>query len=47
MDVAAMILCNDNGLDLVVCDINHPGALLGLARGEAIGTRVVRKEAQK
>ncbi len=44
MDVAAMILCNDNGLDLVVCDINQSGALLGLAQGKAIGTRVTCKE---
>lgn len=47
MDVAAMILCNDNALDLVVCDINQPDALLDLARGKSIGTRVTRKEAQK
>jgi uridylate kinase len=46
MDVAAMILCNDNALDLVVCDINQPNALLDLARGKAIGTRVSRKEAK-
>ncbi|MEM7565183.1 MAG: UMP kinase [Pseudomonadota bacterium] len=46
MDVAAMILCNDNALDLAVCDINQPSALLDLARGEAIGTRVTCKEAQ-
>ena len=45
MDVAAMILCNDNALDLVVCDINQPDALLDLARGKPIGTRVSRKEA--
>ena len=44
MDVAAMILCNDNALDLVVCDINQPGALLDLARGKSVGTRVTRKE---
>ena len=44
MDVAAMILCNDNALDLVVCDINESGALLKLAQGQAIGTRVTRKE---
>ena len=44
MDVAAMILCNDNALDLVVCDINQPNALLDLARGKSIGTRVSRKE---
>lgn len=44
MDVAALILCNDNALDLVVCDINQPGAILGLARGESVGTRVSRNE---
>jgi uridylate kinase len=47
MDVAAMILCNDNALDLVVCDINQPGALLDLAKGESVGTRVTRNEAKK
>ncbi len=46
MDVAAMILCNDNALDLVVCDINQPGALLDLASGKMVGTRVIRKEAK-
>ncbi len=44
MDVAAMILCHDNALDLIVCNINQPGALLKVARGEAVGTRVFRKE---
>ena len=47
MDVAAMILCNDNALDLVVCDINQPGALLELARGKSVGTRVTRKEVKQ
>jgi len=47
MDVAAMILCNDNALDLVVCDINRPGVILDLARGEAVGTRVSRNEVAK
>ena len=46
MDVAAMILCNDNALDLVVCDINQAGALLDLASGKAVGTRVSRNEDQ-
>ena len=44
MDVAAMILCNDNGLDLAVCDINRPSALLDLARGKPVGTRVSPRE---
>jgi uridylate kinase len=47
MDVAAMILCNDNGLELVVCDINQSGALLDLARGDCVGTRVSRNEVEK
>ena len=47
MDVAAMILCNDNALQLVVCDINQSGALLDLARGEMVGTRVSRNEVEK
>ena len=46
MDVAAMILCNDNALDLVVCDINQPGVLLDLAKGKPAGTRVTRREAK-
>jgi uridylate kinase len=46
MDVAAMILCNDNALDMVVCDINEPGVLLNLAKGLTVGTRVTRKEAK-
>ena len=44
MDVAAMILCHDNALDLIVCNINQSGALLKLAGGELVGTRVFRKE---
>ena len=45
MDVAAMILCNDNTLDMVVCDMSESGVLLKLAKGKSIGTLVTRKEA--
>jgi uridylate kinase len=45
MDVAAMILCNDNAMELVVCNINKSGALLDLANGKMVGTRVTHKEA--
>ena len=45
MDVAAMILCNDNALDMVVCDMSQSGVLLDLAKGKSIGTLVTRKEA--
>ena len=47
MDVAAMILCNDNALEMVVCNINNPGALLDLAKGKMVGTHVVHKEAKE
>lgn len=47
MDVAAMILCNDNALEMVVCNINNPGALLDLAKGKMVGTHVVYKEAKE
>jgi len=45
MDVAAMILCNDNALEMVVCNINKAGALLDLVKGRKVGTHVVYKEA--
>ena len=40
MDVAAMIMCNENSLDLVVCNINKSGVLLDVAKGKKIGTQV-------
>ncbi len=42
MDITAMVLCQENDLDLAVCNINHPDALLALARGERLGTLVTR-----
>jgi len=42
MDITAMVLCNENDLDMAVCNISEPNALLALARGENLGTRVTR-----
>ena len=42
MDITAMVLCQENDLDLAVCNINDSGALLALARGERLGTLVTR-----
>ncbi len=42
MDITAMVLCMENDMDLAVCNINQPGALLALARGERLGTLVTR-----
>ncbi|MBC8210165.1 MAG: UMP kinase [Gammaproteobacteria bacterium] len=40
MDITAMVLCHENNLDMAVCNISEPNALLALARGENLGTRV-------
>lgn len=45
MDVAAMIMCNDNSLDMVVCSINKPGVMLNVAKGKQVGTKVSPAEA--
>ena len=42
MDITAMVMCQENGLDLVVCNISEPHALLSLAQGKHLGTRVTR-----
>jgi uridylate kinase len=47
MDVAAMIMCNDNSLDMVVCNINQSGVLLDVAKGNKVGTQVSSVEAKK
>ena len=41
MDLTAIVLCQENQLPLVVFDVNQPGALLALAKGASVGTRVV------
>lgn len=40
MDITAMVLCHENNLDLAVCNLSESGALLALAQGESLGTRV-------
>ncbi|MDJ0882338.1 MAG: UMP kinase [Gammaproteobacteria bacterium] len=40
MDITAMVMCHENDLDMAVCNISEPDALLALARGENLGTRV-------
>ncbi len=42
MDITAMVLCNENNMDLAVCNLSETDALLALARGENLGTRVTR-----
>jgi len=40
MDMTAFTLCNENGVPIVVFDMNKSGNLLRVARGESVGTVV-------
>ena len=40
MDAAALLLCREHGLAVRVLDMNQPGALLRVARGEEEGTLI-------
>jgi uridylate kinase len=40
MDATAIVLCRDQGMPLRIMNINEPGALMRLLRGEDIGTLV-------
>lgn len=40
MDATAVVLCRDNHLPIRVFDLSSPGALVRVARGEAVGTLV-------
>lgn len=40
MDATAIVLCRDHGLPLRVMNVNAPGALLRLVRGEDLGSLV-------
>lgn len=38
VDATAVAMCRDNGLPMVVFNLNVPGNILRMARGEAVGT---------
>jgi len=40
MDMTAFTLCNENGVPIIVFNMNEPGNLLRVARGEKVGTVV-------
>ncbi len=42
MDITAMVMCQENGLDIAVCNISETNALLSLARGQNLGTIVTK-----
>jgi len=41
MDLTAIVLCKENQMPLVVFDMLEPGALVTIAEGGTVGTRVV------
>lgn len=41
MDMTAFTLCKENGLPIIVFDMNKPGNLLKLVQGEDVGTLVI------
>jgi uridylate kinase len=44
MDQAAFALCRDEGIEIVVFDMRPPGRIRAAARGDRVGTRVVRAQ---
>lgn len=40
MDMTAFTLCKENGLPIVVFDMNKPGNLVGIVKGEEVGTLI-------
>ena len=40
MDAAAVSLCKENNLPIIVLNINEPGAVASALRGEKVGTFV-------
>ena len=42
MDLAAIVLCKEHDMPLVVFDFATEGALVDIANGATVGTRVVR-----
>jgi uridylate kinase len=42
MDATAVVLCRDNGVPLRVINLNEPGTLVRVARGEDVGTLVTK-----
>ncbi len=43
MDLTALTFCMENNMPIVVFDINAPGSILRVARGEPIGTLVTKE----
>lgn len=43
MDASAVAMCRDNGLPIVVFNLNTPGNIMRMSRGESLGTVITRE----
>ncbi len=46
MDATAIVMCRENDLPLIVFNLNNPGDLVRLVRGESLGTSVANDMSQ-
>ncbi len=46
MDATAIVMCRENNLPLIVFNLNNPGDLVRLVRGEVLGTSVANDMSQ-
>jgi uridylate kinase len=42
MDASAVAMCRDNSLPIVVFNLNTPGNIMRMSRGESLGTVITR-----
>jgi uridylate kinase len=44
MDASAVAMCRDNNLPILVFNLNTPGNIMRMSRGETIGTVIAREQ---
>ncbi len=43
MDASAVAMCRDNNLPILVFNLNTPGNIMRMSRGESLGTVITRE----
>jgi uridylate kinase len=46
MDASAVAMCRDNSLPILVFNLNTPGNIMRMSRGESLGTVITREESE-
>jgi uridylate kinase len=44
MDASAVAMCRDNSLPILVFNLNTPGNIMRMSRGESLGTVIAREQ---